>query len=79
MKKLMLLSVVLAVATLTVVAADDAKPKKAGRAAAIPADVLKKYDKNSDGKVNKEDGLSKEDMKAFRDEVKKAKEAAPAK
>jgi hypothetical protein len=75
MKKLTLLSVVLAIATLTVVAADDAKPKKGGKAPAIPADILKKYDKNGDGKVNKDDNLSKEEMKAFRDEVKKAKES----
>lgn len=76
MKKLTILTVAIAMIGLTVQAADDAKPKKTGKAPAVPADVLKKYDKNSDGKVNKDDNLSKEEMQAYRAEVKKAREAA---
>jgi hypothetical protein len=76
MKKLTILSVAIAMIGLSVNAADDAKPKKA-KGPAVPADVLKKYDKNSDGKVNKDDNLSKEEMAAYRAEVKKAREAAP--
>jgi hypothetical protein len=74
MKKLTILSVAIAMIGLTVQAADGAK--KAGKGPAVPADVLKKYDKNNDGKVNKDDNLSKEEMQAYRAEVKKAREAA---
>lgn len=74
MKKLTILTIAVAVVTLSVNAADDAKPKK--KAPAIPAEILKKYDKNNDGKVNKDDNLSKEDMQAYRAEVKKARDAA---
>jgi hypothetical protein len=77
MKKLTILTIAIAVVTLSVSAADDSKPK--GRGRVIPADLLKKYDKNNDGKVDKNDNLSKEDMQAFRAELRKAREAAPAK
>ena len=73
MKKLTILSVALAIMGLTVQAADAGGKK--GKGPAIPADVLKKYDKNNDGKVNKDDNLSKEEMAAYRAEVKKAREA----
>lgn len=78
MKKIMFLTMAIAmISCLSLSAADQAPPKKAR--AAIPADLLKKYDKNSDGKVNKADNLTKEEMTAYRAELKKAKEAAPAK
>jgi hypothetical protein len=76
MKKLTILSVAIAMVALSVSAADDAKPKRAK--VTIPEETLKKYDKNKDGKVNKDDNLSKEEMTAFRAEMKKAREAAPA-
>jgi hypothetical protein len=75
MKKLTILTIALALVTLSVSAADDSKPK--GKRT-IPAELLKKYDKNNDGKVDKGDNLSKEDMAAFRAEMKKAREATPA-
>lgn len=78
MKKIVFLTMAITmIAGLSLSAADNAAPKK--KAAAIPADLLKKYDKNNDGKVNKDDNLSKEDMQAYRAELKKAREAAPAK
>ena len=53
MKKLTFLLVAIAmVASLSLSAADDAAPKKARE---IPADVLKKYDKDGDGKLSKEE------------------------
>jgi len=77
MKKLTMLCVALAMfATLSLSAADDAKPKRAKQA--IPADLLKKYDKNGDGKVDKKDNLSSDEMKSFRQELKKSRESAPA-
>ena len=76
MKKVTMLAVAVAVlATLSLSAADDAKPK---HKAQVPAALLEKYDKNKDGKVDKSDNLTKEEMKAFRDEMKKSREAAPA-
>ena len=76
MKKITLLAVVVAtIATLSLQAATPAAPKKK---AAIPADLLKKYDKNSDGKVDKNDNLTKEEMTAYKAELKKA-QSAPAK
>lgn len=76
MKKLTILTLALALVTLSVSAADDAKPK--AKQAPVSKELLEKYDKNKDGKVNKNDNLSKEDMAAFRAEMKKAREAAPA-
>ncbi len=76
MKKLTILTLAFALVTLSVSAADDAKPKRAKQT--VPAELLTKYDKNKDGKVDKKDELSKEDMAAFRAEMKKAREAAPA-
>ena len=77
MKKVTILSLIVAVAaTLSVFAADDAKPK---RGAKPSKELLEKYDKNKDGKVNKDDNLSKEEMKAYREELKKSRDAAPAK
>ena len=73
MKKLTILIAVAAFATLSLSAADDAKPKRAKQQ--IPADIIKKYDKNNDGKVNKDDGLSKEEQKAMREEVRKSRES----
>jgi hypothetical protein len=74
MKKLTILTIAIALVTLSVSAADDSKPK-AKRT--IPAELLKKYDKNNDGKVDKADNLSKDEMTAYRAELKKAREAAP--
>ena len=76
MKKITMLAVVIAaIATLSLQAADPAAtPKKK----AIPADLLKKYDKNGDGKVDKADNLTKEEMTAYKAELKKSREAAPA-
>jgi hypothetical protein len=79
MKKFTILCVAIAMAAISVSAADDAKPKRAGARQNISADLLKKYDKNNDGKINKDDNLSKEDMTAFRAEMKKAREAAAGK
>jgi hypothetical protein len=54
MKKLTLIIVaVAAVATFSLRAADDAKPKQSR--AKISAEDLKKYDKNGDGKLDKEE------------------------
>jgi len=75
MKKLTILTIAIALVTLSVSAADDSKPK--GKKQTVPAELLKKYDKNNDGKVDKNDNLSKEDMQAYRAELKKAREAAP--
>ncbi len=69
MKKLTLLMVAISmVASLPLSAADDAAPKKKRE---IPADVLKKYDKDGDGK------LSKEERAEMRKD-KPAKKDAPA-
>lgn len=74
MKKLTILTMAIALfATLSLQAADDAKPKKGKQT--IPAELLKKYDKNNDGKVNKDDNLSKDEMKAFREELKKSRDS----
>jgi hypothetical protein len=54
MKKLMLLTVAIAsISTLSLCAADDAAPKKAKKE--LSADVIKKYDKDGDGKLSKEE------------------------
>ena len=67
MKKLTFLTVAIAmVASLSLSAADDAKPKRGGKAA---AENLKKYDANGDGKLDKEERAK---MKA-----EKKKDAAP--
>jgi hypothetical protein len=69
MKKLMLLTVAIAtITTLSLPAADDAAPKKAKKA--LSADVIKKHDKDGDGKLNKEE------MQAYRAEQKKEKKDA---
>ncbi len=53
MMKLTLLMVVISmVASLSLSAADDAAPKKPRE---IPPEVLKKYDKDGDGKLSKEE------------------------
>jgi hypothetical protein len=67
MKKLTLLVVAVAtITTLSLRAADDAKPKQ-GRAK-ISAEDLKKYDKNGDGKLDKEERAA---MKADKAKEKK--------
>jgi hypothetical protein len=68
MKKVMLLTAIIAITALSLSAADDAAPKKAKKEA--PADVVKKYDKDGDGK------LSKEEKQAHRAELKKEKKDA---
>ena len=53
MKKLTFLLVAISmIASVSLSAADDAAPKKKRE---IPADVLKKYDKDNDGKLSKEE------------------------
>ncbi|HEY0549797.1 MAG TPA: hypothetical protein VGF13_09355 [Verrucomicrobiae bacterium] len=53
MKKITLLAVAIAtITTLSLPAADDAKPKRANKPT---AEELKKYDKNGDGKLDKEE------------------------
>lgn len=51
MKKVMLLTAVVAIATLSLSAADEAKPKRAKPT----AEEIKKYDKDGDGKLSKEE------------------------
>lgn len=51
MKTVMLLTMALAITTLSLVAAEDAKPKRAKPT----AEEIKKYDKDGDGKLNKEE------------------------
>lgn len=51
MKKLTLLVAVVTIATLSLQAADDAKPKRQKPT----AEEIKKYDKNGDGKLDKEE------------------------
>jgi hypothetical protein len=52
MKKLTILSIAFAmIATLSLSAADDAKKAKKS----LPAEVVKKYDKNGDGKLDKDE------------------------
>ena len=69
MKKITLLTIAFAtIATLTLSAADDAKPAKKAKPT---AEEIKKYDKNGDGKLDKEE-------KAAMNADKK-KDAAPAK
>ncbi|HMJ89596.1 MAG TPA: hypothetical protein VK530_07250 [Candidatus Acidoferrum sp.] len=75
MKKFTILTLAIAMVAISVSAADDAKPKRP-KQAPPSAELLKKYDKNNDGKINKDDSLSKEDMAAYRAEMKKAREAA---
>jgi hypothetical protein len=71
MKKFTILAVAIAfVATLSVSAQEDAKPKKKRE---IPADVLKKYDKNGDGKL---DETERAEMRKDRP-GKQKKDAAP--
>lgn len=77
MKKLTILIAVAAFAALSLSAADDAKPKRAKQQ--IPAEIVKKYDKNNDGKVDKSDNLTKEEQKAMREEVRKSREGKEAK
>ena len=68
MKKITLLTIAIAtMATLTLPAADEAKPK----APKPTAEEMKKYDKNGDGKLDKEEKAA---MRAD-----KKKDAAPAK
>lgn len=66
MKKLMLLVAIATITTLSLPAADDAKPKQKQPS----AEDLKKYDKNSDGKLDKDERAA---MKA--DKAKEKKEA----
>ncbi len=66
MKKLMLLVAIATIATLSLPAADDAKPKRAKPT----AEDIKKYDKNGDGKLDKDERAA---MKA--DKAKEKKEA----
>ena len=69
MKKITLLTIAFAtIATLTLSAADDAKPAKKAKPT---AEEIKKYDKNGDGKLDKEEKAA---MRAD-----KKKDAAPAK
>jgi hypothetical protein len=73
MKKLTMLTIAAAMfVTLSLSAADDAKPKRAKQQ--IPAEIVKKYDKNNDGKIDKSDNLTKEERKAMQEEIKKSKE-----
>jgi hypothetical protein len=73
MKKLTMLTIAAAVlTTLSLSAADDAKPKRAKQQ--IPAEIVKKYDKNNDGKIDKSDNLTKEERKAMQEEIKKSRE-----
>jgi hypothetical protein len=67
MKKITLLTLAVAmIAGLSLRAADDAAPKKAAKPT---AEEIKKYDKNGDGK------LDKEERAALNADKKKAKEA----
>ena len=67
MKKITLLTLaVTMLAGLTLTAADDAAPKKSNKPT---AEEIKKYDKNGDGK------LDKEERAALNADKKKAKEA----
>ena len=69
MKKLTLLVVAIAtITTLSLPAADDAKPKQPR--AKISAEDLKKYDKNGDGKLDKDERAA---MRA--DKAKEKKDA----
>jgi len=69
MKKITLLTLAVAmIAGLSLRAADDAAPKKE-KAAKPTAEEIKKYDKNGDGK------LDKEERAALNADKKKAKEA----
>jgi len=53
MKKLTLLTMAIAmIASLSLSAADDVKPKPGGK---VSAEDLKKYDKNGDGKLDKDE------------------------
>ena len=71
MKKITLLTIAIAtIATLTLPAADDAKPKRAKPT----AEEIKKYDKNGDGKLDKEERAA-----WAADKKKDAAPAAPAK
>ena len=69
MKKLTLLVAVVTIATLSLQAADDAKPK---RQKPTPEEI-KKYDKNGDGK------LDKDERAAWLADQAKEKKAEPAK
>ena len=69
MKKVTLLVVAIAtITTLSLPAADDAKPKQ--QRPKISAEDLKKYDKNGDGKLDKDERAA---MRA--DKAKEKKEA----
>lgn len=71
MKKFTFLMVAIAtITTLSLSAADDAAPAKAKRAKPT-ADEIKKYDKNSDGKLDKEERAALN--------ADKKKDVAPAK
>lgn len=65
MKKVMLLTAIIAITSLSLSAADDAPAKKAPKD--LSADIVKKYDKDGDGK------LSKEEKQAYRADLKKEK------
>ena len=80
MKKLIILTVAIAaITTLSLSAADPAAPAAPKKAKPpIPAELLAKYDKNKDGKVDKADNLTKEEMAAYKAELKKSRAAAPA-
>ena len=69
MKKITLLTIAFAtIATLTLSAADEVKPHKKAKPT---AEEIKKYDKNGDGKLDKEERAAWS--------ADKKKEAAPAK
>ena len=69
MKKITLLVVAIAaITTLPLSAADEAKPKEKAK---ISAEDLKKYDKNGDGKIDKEERAA---MKADKAAAKGKKE-----
>lgn len=69
MKKITLLvAAIAAITTLSLSAADEAKPKEKAK---ISAEDLKKYDKNGDGKIDKEERAA---MKAEKAAAKGKKE-----
>jgi hypothetical protein len=73
MKKVTLLTLAVAmIASLSLSAADDAKPEGKPKRGKVSAEDLKKYDKNGDGK------LDKEERAAWAADRKKNAPAAPA-
>lgn len=79
MNKITTLALILGLAGAVSLNAADAGAKAAKKGRKMSPEIIKKYDKNGDGKVDKADNLTKEERQAMKEELRKeTTPAAPA-